>query len=100
MEAESSTAATARSAMSRIPGTDEADVPAIEHEEDRTSGRAEPKPKQESVRVRDSAGRIVEIKLELLEDDVSSITIDELSRAWVILAVEGEDDDEDDMSLE
>ena len=79
---------------SRIPGTDEADGPAKEQDEHQMSGRAEPKPEQETVRVRRSAGKIVEI--ERADDGVS---IDELNQTWELLAVDGDIEDENDPEL-
>ena len=80
----------------RSPGTDEADGPAEENDEHRTSERAEPKPDQETVRVRKSAGKIVEI--QRVEDD--HISIDEVNYAWEVLAAEEKHDDESDPPLE
>ena len=64
------------------------------------SGRVEPKPVEEIVRVRKSAERIIEIQRDVSEEDESSIAIDELNQVLEVMAVEGADDDEDDMPFE
>ena len=71
-----------------MSGTDEASGPAEDHDEQRESERAMPKPGQEIVRVRISAGKVIEIKRE--EDDDSNDEVD----------IDGMDDSCENLSLE
>ena len=77
-----------RSAGSRISGTDEASWPANEHDEDRESERAVPKPEQDAVRVRKSAGKIIEIRREDDDDIDDPVDIDGVDYTWDFLSTD------------
>ena len=99
-ELEATAASATGSARSRAPGTDEADGPAAEQEEHRDGERVVPKPGQETVRVRKSAGKIVEIQKVVDTDGDDDVDIDEVNGYWELLSVEDGNDDEDDPPLE
>ena len=77
-----------RSAGIRISGTDEASGLADEHDADRDSERAVPKPGQETVRVRKSAGKIIDIKREDDDDVDDPVDIDGVDHTWDFLSTD------------
>jgi hypothetical protein len=81
------------SARNRSPGTDEAIGPAEEQDDQRSSGRAEPKPGHSVIRVKRSAGKVVEI--QQLDSMSGGVEDDEIAnRAWELLSTEEAYDDE------
>ena len=98
-EVDSSHQAKAGSAGIRVPGTDEALGPAADKDEQPQGEQAEPKPNQSTMRVRKSAGKIVEIK-DQIEDEDDVVDIDELNTVWELIEAEGEKNDVDDPPLE
>ena len=91
---------TRRSIGSRISGTDEASGPADEQDEDRESERAVPKPGQDAVQVKKSAGKIVEIR-HIQNDDIDDQgDIDGVDDTWDFLSTDDGKSDIEDPPLE